>query len=101
MFTITPDIASLRVFPPRQRLDGDEDDDETTYGCLPSRQRSRAYECFHRASGSRVIMMTMMMMMRRLTDVYNHARRRELTSLSTASEVQSMCDSTVYLAATV
>ena len=79
MFTITPEVASLRVFPPRQRLEGDvettyrclpprqrlegdyddddddDDDDETTYGCLPSRQRSRAYECFHRARGSRVM----------------------------------------------
>ena len=33
--------------PSRQRLEGDDDDDddETTYGCLPSRQKSRAYEC--------------------------------------------------------
>ena len=87
------------MFPPRQRLEGDDDDDdddETTYECLPSRQRSRAYECFHRARGSRVIMM-----MRRLTDVYHHARGRELTSVSTAPEARSMCDSTVYLAATV
>ena len=45
MFTITPEVASLRVFTPHQRLEGDDDDDETTYGCLPSRQRSRAYEC--------------------------------------------------------
>ena len=67
-----------------------DDDDETTYGCLPSRQRSRAYECFHRARGSRVIMM--MTMMRRLTDVYHHARGRELTSVSTAPEAQSMYD---------
>ena len=90
MFTITPEVASLRVFPPRQRLEGDydDDDDETTYGCLPSRQRSRAYEFFHRARGSRVIMMKM----RRLTDVYHHARGRELTSVSTAPEAQSMYD---------
>ena len=45
--------------------------------------------------------MTMMMMMRRLTDVYHHARGRELTSVSTAPEARSMCDSTVYLAATL
>ena len=79
------------MFPPRQRLEGDyddddvddddDDDDETTYGCLPSRQRSRAYECFHCARGSRV-------MMRRLTDIYHHARGRELTSVSTAPKAR-------------
>ena len=91
MFTMTPEVARLGVFPPRQRLVGDDDDydDETTYGCLPSRQRSRAYECLHRARGSRVMMM---MMMRRLTDVYHHARGRELRGVSTAPEARSMYD---------
>ena len=53
-------------------------------------------DVYHCARGSRVIMT-----MRRLTDVYHHARGRELTSVSTALEARSMCDSTVYLAATV
>ena len=43
MLTITPEVASLGVSPPRQRLEGDDDDyddgDETTYECLPSGQR--------------------------------------------------------------
>ena len=38
MFTITPEVAGLGVFPLRQRLEGD-DDDEATCRCLPSRQR--------------------------------------------------------------
>ena len=42
MFTITPEVASLGVSPLHQRLEGDDDDNETTCGCLPSRQRSRA-----------------------------------------------------------
>ena len=46
MFTITPEVASLGVFPLRQRLEIDDDDDdddkEATCGCLLSRQRSRA-----------------------------------------------------------
>ena len=92
MFTITPEVASFGVFPPRQRLVSDDDDDyddETTYGCLPSRQRSRAYEYLHRARGSRVMMM---IMMRRLTDVYHHTRGRELRGVSTAPEARSMYD---------
>ena len=80
------EVASLGMSPPRQRLEGD-DDDKATYGCLPSRQRSRAYWCLHRARGSRV-----MMMMRRLADVYHHARSRELRGVSTAPEAQSMYD---------
>ena len=44
MFTITPEVASLGVFPLHQRLEGydDDDDNEMTCGCLPSRQRLRA-----------------------------------------------------------
>ena len=34
MLTITSEVVSLVVSPPRQRLKGD-DDDETTCGCLP------------------------------------------------------------------
>ena len=46
MLTIASEVASLGVSPPRQRLEGDDDDDdEATCGCLPSRQRSRAYGC--------------------------------------------------------
>ena len=52
MFTITPEVASLGVSPPRQRLEGDYDDDETTNGCLLSRQRSRALGCLRRARSS-------------------------------------------------
>ena len=36
MLTITPEVASLGVSPPRQRLEGDyddDDDDEATRGC--------------------------------------------------------------------
>ena len=38
MFTITPEVASLGVYPLRQRLEGDDDDDdddddEATCGC--------------------------------------------------------------------
>ena len=40
MLTITPEVASLGVCPPRQRLEDYDDDDEVTCGCLPSRQRS-------------------------------------------------------------
>ena len=60
MFTITPEVASLGLSPPRQ--------------------------------SSRVMMMMMMMIMRRLTDVYHHARGRELRSVSTAPEARSMYD---------
>ena len=42
MLTITPEVVSLEVSPPRERLECDDDDDEATCACLPSRQRSRA-----------------------------------------------------------
>ena len=83
---------AYECLPPRQRLESDDDDDETTYGCLPSRQRSRVYECLpprQRLQSDDLRMFTIT------------SEVASLRVFTTAPEARSMCDSTVYLAATV